>query len=123
MSRRKPPAGVLGRWMAHMLASRNMNRTDLAERMGVDPSMVSKWLRGVRMPNVPHCQAIARAFGVPDYEVLRLADHVPEHLRQPTAHPERDRAHALIDLMDPEVVALYIPLMERHLAIAAAAHE
>lgn len=111
---RKPPAGPLGTWIAQMLRSRRWTQADLAHAMGIDQSQVSKWVRGSRTPDVPHCEGIARAFGVPAYEVLKLAGRVPEHLRVPTGHPVRDRVHALVDVLDPDLLALYLPLLERH---------
>lgn len=80
--------------------------------MGIDPSMVSKWVRGAKSPSAPYCESIARTLGVPPAEVLALAglittpravDHDPD--------PTRARAHALIDVLDPQVVASILPLM------------
>ena len=112
---RKPPGGQFGKWLDAMLRSRRWTQADLAKALGVDGSMVSKWVRGARVPDVPHCEAVARAFGLAPWEVLGMTGRVRPEVLVPAGDPIRSRAHALIDAMDPAVVDTLIPLL-RHLA-------
>lgn len=113
-ARRNGPKTPLGAWIASMLRSRRWTQTDLAERMGVDQSMISKWVRGARNPDIPRCESIARAFGVPPEEVLSLAGRMPARVRTGSSHPTRDKLHALIDTMDPEALEPFLEILERH---------
>jgi len=45
-------------------ALENKTRVELAAEVGVDRSVVSKWLTGITFPGVSHLAAVARAFGV-----------------------------------------------------------
>lgn len=110
---RSRPAGAFGEWLAGMLHRRNMRQVDLATAMGINQSHVSKWVRGSRIPSPPYCEAIAKALGVPPYEVLARASRVPEQYRIPTSDPTRDRAHALVDALDPETLAPVVAILER----------
>lgn len=103
----------LGPWLAASLRARGWNQAELAKRMGIDPSMVSKWARGSRMPDTPHCEAIARALGVPPYEVLVRANKIPGAHRVPAQHPVRAEAHALVDALDPELLTPVVDLLAR----------
>lgn len=121
---RRPPAGDLGRWLHTMLRSRGWTAAELAARMQVEPSMVSKWRRGARTPDTPHCQSLARAFGVPEHEVLLLAGRAIPLPEQVAADPIRARAHALIDVIDPQILGRFLGLMEDyHAAMERTIHE
>lgn len=125
MSAREPvPAeiarGRFGAYLTAILKQRHWTQTDLGREIGVDQSQVSKWARGSRVPDVPHAKAIAEALGLPPYEVLRMAAHVPDELLIPDEHPERARIKALIDRLDPTTITLYADLMERHLSLVDA---
>lgn len=114
-AQRKPPAGHFGVWLDGMMRSRRWTQADLGRVIGKEPSMVSKWVRGARVPDNPNCEAIARAFGVPPYEVLALAGRAPALTFAPVADPRRARAHALIDATDPVLLETLLPLLT-HLA-------
>lgn len=51
------------------------NRAQLAKHIGVDPNYVTRWLGG-DAPRPPACQMIARAFDLPDEQVLKMAGHI-----------------------------------------------
>lgn len=108
----RPPVGTLGTWLAGMLRSRGWTQTYLAEQMGIDPSMVSKWVRGAKSPSAPYCESIARTLGVPPAEVLALAGLITTpRAAEYGPDPTRARAHALIDALDPRIVASILPLL------------
>ncbi|MGB3330148.1 MAG: helix-turn-helix transcriptional regulator [Thermomicrobiales bacterium] len=117
--------GRFGAYLTAILKQRYLTQTEFARMIGVDQSQVSKWSRGARVPDVPHAKAIAETLGLPAYEVLRMASHVPSELLEPNEHPERVRLKSLIDRLDPTTLKLYADLMERHLSLidAVAADE
>lgn len=51
-----------------------VNQTEVAVLLGVDPSTVSQWCTGVRVPGAVNLRAISQVFGLPWTEVL-LAAH------------------------------------------------
>lgn len=53
-----------------------MKQADLARRIGVAQSAISRWKRGESMPEPSNCRELARVFGVPEAEVLRRAGHL-----------------------------------------------
>lgn len=103
----------LGPWLEAVLRTRQWRQVDLAREMKIDQSQVSKWIRGSRMPDVPHCEAIAKALGVPAYEVLIRAGRIPVEHRQPAQHPVREKAHVLIDRLDPSFLEPVVELLDR----------
>lgn len=107
---------ALTTWLGMMLKQRYWSQADLARELGVEPSQVSKWVRGTRTPDVAHCRGIADAFAVPACEALALAGRVPSDLRIPTSHPVRDRLHLLIDRVDPEVLEPFAIILQRYMA-------
>lgn len=110
-----------GTFLKGLLRQRYWTQVDLARRIGVDQSQVSKWARGLRVPDTPHCTAIAEAFGISPYEVLAVAGRLPPESIQETSHPARDRVVALAQRLEPEVLELYAGLMERYIAAVESA--
>lgn len=82
-------------WVHAQLRSREWNATDLANRMGKEPSVVSRWLSGQRRPNSESCDLIADALGVDTDVVLTLVGHRPG--KQPIS--PTDEREAIIDLL------------------------
>lgn len=66
-----------GRWLAERLRGREWTNSDLARRMGTSPSVVSRWVRGERVPDPESCDKIADVLGVDVDLVLTLAGHRP----------------------------------------------
>lgn len=116
------PRDRLATWLQGMLRARSWHQSDLANRMQVNRSMVSKWARGERIPDPPHCRSIAEAFAVPLNEVLVLAGHVPVSLRDEPDHPVRQRLHELVDVIDPDILAHHLALLERIHALTNGTH-
>ncbi len=67
-------------WFAGQLKRREWNQSDAARRMGIQPSVVSHWISGKRVPSPQSCDLISDAFGVPVDLVLELAGHRPAPL-------------------------------------------
>src|SRR4051812_44504018 len=58
------------------LARREMSISDLARKIGSQPSLVSRWMQGQR-PNTESLALIAEALGLDVLRLLRLAGHIP----------------------------------------------
>src|SRR4051812_41301709 len=58
------------------LARREMSISDLARKIGSQPSLVSRWMQGQR-PNTESVALIAEALGLDVLRLLRLAGHIP----------------------------------------------
>lgn len=50
-----------------------LNQTELAERMGIDKQLLSRWLHGTGRPNPDSCRMLARFFGLNEDYVLMAA--------------------------------------------------
>lgn len=78
MPARKQPGKdrpVFNLWFREQLRSRNWDGKTAAERIGVQPGTISKWLRRKTPPEMKGLIAIGRAFGVPTEDVIAAAGH------------------------------------------------
>jgi transcriptional regulator with XRE-family HTH domain len=66
------------------LARREWTISDLARKIGSQPSLVSRWMQGQR-PNTESLALIAEALGLDVLRLLRLSGHIPS-----SAMAERD---------------------------------
>lgn len=60
-------------WLQNQLDDRNWKQADFARRTGVNSGYVSQIMNGVRSPGVEFCQKVARAFGIRDVDVMKIA--------------------------------------------------
>lgn len=117
----------LGGWMR----KRDLSNAALARATGFGESQISRWRRGITVPDVPSCRRIARVLHRPMLEVLVAAGHlepsearlkeapeVPPQLTEEaqrvqrlqrvmndpkTPDTVRDRLRALLDIADDQV--------------------
>lgn len=77
-------------WLERQLARREWTLADFARRLGIAPSIPSRWLsvRG-RRPSPASCDLIADAFGMDVDEVLTLAGHRPRQAKLVDDDPRR----------------------------------
>ena len=73
-----------GRFIASERAARGMTQRELAEKLGVTDKAISKWERGVCLPDVAKFDDIAAALDLTDLEVLRAKRLPPEGTAEPT---------------------------------------
>lgn len=59
---------TFGAWLDRQLRLRNMNQTEFAERLGVSPSTVSRWVKG-RVPEAVLLERVADVLVV-DYDLV-----------------------------------------------------
>lgn len=72
------PEDTFGAWLSYQLKARDWNMSDLARRMDVSPSLISRWARDDRLPSPESCDRIADALGIDVDRVLVLAGHRPD---------------------------------------------
>lgn len=108
-----------GAWLDGMLRARQLNRQDFGRRLGVDPSMVSRWTIG-RIPRPDACRLIAVALALPEAEVLERAGHILRTTDLNRSDPTRARLHVLVDTLDPALLAPHLAILERTLALVNA---
>ena len=66
-----------GRFISEERRAKGLTQKELAEQLGVSDKAVSKWERGICLPDVAKFDDIAEALGITDLEVLR-ARRIPE---------------------------------------------
>lgn len=67
-----------GAFLSEERRAKNLTQKELAEKLGVTDKAISKWERGVCLPDVAKFDDIAAALGVTDVEVLRAKRLPPE---------------------------------------------
>lgn len=60
-------------WLQTELDARGWRPIDLIKRSGIDSGLLSKIQSGERRPGLDTCRSIARAFGMRDVDILRVA--------------------------------------------------
>lgn len=60
-------------WLESEMSIRGLSQSELARRAGVTPPTINKILGRERFPGVEFCKGVARAFGMRDIEVMRIA--------------------------------------------------
>jgi transcriptional regulator with XRE-family HTH domain len=101
-----------GQWLSGLLKVRGMSQGELARRIEVPRSTVSKWVRGEHVPSRDSCDKIALALGIPFEEVAAAAGHmVPTETF--SRGPVKDRLVELIERIPSEQLAAFIPVFEQ----------
>lgn len=75
-------------WLRTAMKMERWNRAETAAQLGIDPSTVSRWLKGERIPSPEMCDRVADIFGVDLDFVLNLAGHRPPIFEHDPASPE-----------------------------------
>lgn len=83
-------------WLREQMRLRdNMKQAELARRVGVAQSMVSRWVRGESTPEPENGRRLATVFHVREADVLRLAGHLVEAEAPPSIKPRADAVDLL----------------------------
>jgi transcriptional regulator with XRE-family HTH domain len=92
---------TFGEWLRPLLVARNMRQGQLARRIGVAESTVSRWLSDRNVPEPEQCAAIAQVLRIPLTDVLRAAGHpVPNGEEQPEISPTVSGLIPLLEMLD-----------------------
>jgi len=70
--------GVMGFYRRSL----NLTKDDLAKSLGVAPSIVGYWERGVKEPKATNIMKLARALGITETELLHPSEEVKEKIKE-----------------------------------------
>ena len=62
--------------------SLNLTKDDLAKSLGVAPSIVGYWERGVKEPRATNIMKLARALGITETELLNPSAQLKEKIKE-----------------------------------------
>ena len=97
-------------YLLEFMRRRNMNPSQVAGYLGVEPSTIGGWLRG-RQPSTKLCLAFAQRFHEPVEKILRLAGHLPGEtyvIEEPPPKSLRERVQEFI-----ADIPVSIPVVEK----------
>ncbi|MGB3330147.1 MAG: helix-turn-helix transcriptional regulator [Thermomicrobiales bacterium] len=100
------------RWLTGLLRAQNIKASELARRLGVQRSQVSKWTTGRSVPDSLSCRLIADALDIDAAEVLFAAGHLDAPAVE-SGDPIRDRLHELVARIPSAELAPFLPIFER----------
>lgn len=87
-------------WLARQLDRKRWTQTELALRIGTNSSVVSRWVRGERVPDPKSIDKIADVLGFkPDY-VMMIAGHLP-HVEGMKGDDPREELVAIVEALAP----------------------
>jgi transcriptional regulator with XRE-family HTH domain len=69
-----------GLWMSREIEKHGWSRSEVARRGGISPSTIDKVINEFARPGPKLCQALAKAFDMPDEDVFRLAGLLPRRV-------------------------------------------
>ena len=64
-------------WLRQRMEERNLNASQLASKMGVVSSLISRWMTGAQRPNSSSVRKISEALGVDHKDTLIAAGYLP----------------------------------------------
>lgn len=97
-------------WLREQMRRRDWNQTELARRLGTHSSVVSRWVRGERVPDPESVDRLADVFGLRVDDVLAIAGHRPHVEPLPPDDPRRELV-AIVERLDRRKVDTAIRLM------------
>jgi len=112
-----------GKWLASAMrdagldvdAQRGGGRNELAKRVGVAKSTVSRWLDGDALPRAEHFVSIADAVDAPISGLLRAAGIVDPDADETTSRPSRSPQQIVAELgiTDPDDAEVILAMARR----------
>ena len=61
---------MLRKWLYEQISKRKMTQRELATRLGVDESLVSRWMKGERPVTLPNIIKLAKLFDTTTDEII-----------------------------------------------------
>jgi transcriptional regulator with XRE-family HTH domain len=77
METERPTSESLAEWLKRQLARKEWSQADFARHLNTTNGVVSRWLRGERIPSPEYCDRIADVLDFDRDVVLALAGHRP----------------------------------------------
>lgn len=62
---------MLRKWLYEQISKRKMTQRELAGRLGVDESLVSRWMKGERPVTLPNIIKLAKLFDTTTDEIIK----------------------------------------------------
>jgi transcriptional regulator with XRE-family HTH domain len=110
-----------GSWLREQIQLRGWSQSDLARRIESHPSLVSKWVRGLQLPQPRQCARLALAFNIDSTTVLEMAGHVSPHQFEFFIHDvlaDSPVRHEILQLLNEVPEPLLVPLIPMLRAMA-----
>ena len=85
-------------WLQERLTARDWSISDLADAMGMQTSLISRWMQGTQKPTAKSAAKIADALQISVDEVLTAAGLRPS--LKTDADPRRAELHRRLDLVE-----------------------
>ena len=86
---------MLDRWLARHMDDAHLNDSEVAAAIGSDATTVSRWRRGIKLPERQFIIALARLFKVSPLTILQMTD--PNEVEALARDPARQQE--LVDLL------------------------
>lgn len=105
---------TFGEWLKERITEVGTNARQLAIATRINPSSISNWISGKRVPSMESCYLLADALTLDVDEVLSRAGH-----RQPlegSGNPARQEVHRLVDQLPDESIEAIRVYLRFHLA-------
>lgn len=94
-------------WLARKMAGAGIDQTTLGVDLDINPSVVSRWLRGASRPRASNIVKLADYFNIPAQEVFRMMQPDGEADGKPTSFDQRLR-ESFAELMAERPIAIPI---------------
>jgi transcriptional regulator with XRE-family HTH domain len=115
------PEMVFSEWLRRRLRQKGWNQSEFARSIETNPSVVSKWVRGLQRPRPEQCARIANSLKEDLDTVMELAGHLPKRHRNSWEPfdflmevPVREEILQMLDMI-PESVLFFVSAMLRGL--------
>lgn len=76
------------RWVKDEMDRRNWKQVDLSEHSGISTAQVSRVLHRKQFPGMEFCLGVAKAFDMPETDVIKRAGFMPKEIDKPPRFDE-----------------------------------
>ena len=87
-------------WLIDFMEERELTQESLGQVIGVSHVAVSKWQRGLNMPEPKQLRHLAKAAGVNPVELLQLCGYLPFKLAKPLKPSQRTQMLYVLHLLE-----------------------
>lgn len=99
--------------LEHLKKQTRLSDRAMAQYVGVAPTQINEWRRGIRTPESPSCRKIAAWAGLEPEYVLRLAGHLAPVDAPPARDPVIPEIRSILETFDADEQRLIaLPLLE-----------
>jgi transcriptional regulator with XRE-family HTH domain len=113
------PVTTFSLWLQNEMNQRGWSQSDLARAAETNPGTISNLLNDLRRPGDEICRSIARAFGIPQWEVFMKAGLLTDPPRELNSrYYEIERLADRIQAMPDDERAEMMPIIEQIIAMS-----